>query len=266
MKRLFYFLYEYRSFIVFLFLEAISTVLIINHKSYEAYTHDVIGGVQNFVSEVRNYPFLKGENAELSRENALLREQLLQVSVPVDQLDATEPYHFIAAKVINNTIVGTKNYLTLNKGTLHGVVPGMGVVSTEGIVGRVKAVSSYFATVTSLLHTAMQVSAQISNSKALGTVQWSGHEPCRAQMLYVPRHIPIEPGDQVVTSGYNATFFEGVRIGHIEQVKLREEAPYYDIVLRLSTEFSTLKNVYVVKNTLKQEKNSLEKHTKDFYE
>jgi rod shape-determining protein MreC len=83
-------------------------------------------------------------------------------------------------------------------------------------------------------------------------------------MVYVPRHILVKPGDKVVTSGYNATFLEGVWIGHIEQVKLRKEAPYYDIELRLSTDFSTLQHVYVVKNTLKEEKEFLEKHTKDY--
>lgn len=266
MKRLLYFLYAYRSFIVFVCLELISAVLIIHHKVYEASAHDVIGSAQNFISEVKNYPFLKGENAKLLHENALLREQLLQAEEPIDPLDTPESYHLIPAKVINNAIVGTKNYVTLNKGAMHGVAPGMGVVNAEGIVGRVKAVSSRFATVTSLLHTAMQVSAQISNSKALGTVQWPGNHPCRAKMLYVPRHIPVEPGDKVVTSGYNATFFEGVLVGHIEQVKLSKEAPYYDIELRLSTDFSTLQNVYVMKNTAQQEKNALEQYTKNFYE
>jgi rod shape-determining protein MreC len=266
MKRLLHFLYSYRAFIIFVFLEFISVFFIIRHKTYEASIHDVIGSVHNFVNEFRRYPFLKKENARLSQENAILREQLLQVAEPADQLDAPAPYRLISARVINNAIIGTKNYLTLNKGAMHGVAPGMGVVSAEGIVGRVKAVSNRFATVTSLLHTSMQVSAQISKSKVLGTVQWPGHDPCRAQMVYVPRHILVEPGDKVVTSGYNATFFEGVWIGHVEQVNLRKEAPYYDIELRLSTDFSTLQNVYVVQNTLKEEKDFLEDHTKDSYE
>ena len=266
MKRLLYFLYKYRAFIIFVFLESISAFFIISHKTYEAAVHDVIGGVQNFISEVRNYPFLKRENTELLHENAILREQLLQVVEPVGQLDAPVSSHFVAAKVINNAIVGTKNYLTLNKGAMHGVAPGMGVVSAEGIVGRVKAVSNRFATVTSLLHTSTQVSAQILKSKVLGTVRWSGHDPCRAQMVYVPRHILVEPGDRVITSGYNATFPKGVWIGHIEQVNLRKEAPYYDIELRLSTDFSTLQNVYVVQHTFKEEKDFLEDHTRDSYE
>jgi rod shape-determining protein MreC len=266
MKGLFHFLYRYRAFIIFVCLEIISAVLIISHKTHDAAVRDVVGGVQNFINEARNYPFLKRENAALLHENATLREQLLQVVEPAGQLDAPISYHFIAAKVINNTIVGTKNYLTLNKGAIHGVAPGMGVVSAEGIVGRVKAVSSRFATVTSLLHIAMQVSAQVSKSKVLGTVQWAGHDPCRAQLVYVPRHILVEPGDRVVTSGYSTTFPEGVWIGHIERVNLRKEAPYYDIELRLSTDFSTLQNVYVARYTLKEEKDFLEEHTRGSHE
>jgi rod shape-determining protein MreC len=112
----------------------------------------------------------------------------------------------------------------------------------------------------------MQTSAQISSSKVLGTVQWPGNDPCSAQMLYVPRHVPIELGDKVVTSGYNATFFAGALIGFIKQATLRKEAPFYDIELQLSTDFSTLQHVYVVQNVLKQEKEALEQYTKDFYE
>ncbi len=95
-------------------------------------------------------------------------------------------------------------------------------------------------------------------------VRWAGHDPCRAQMVYVPRHILVEPGDKVATSGYNATFLEGVWMGHIEQVRLRKEAPYHDIELRPSADFSTLQHVYAVKNTLRKEKEFLEKHTRDY--
>jgi rod shape-determining protein MreC len=225
-----------------------------------------VGSVQSFIDEVKSYPFLKVENARLLQENATLREQLLQVEAPAVHSRDVVPCHFIPAQVINNSVVGTKNYLTLNKGAMHGVVSGMGVVSAEGIVGRVQAVSERFATVTSLLHTSVQVSAKISRSKALGTVQWSGKDPCRVQMLYVPRHVLVTLGDVVVTSGYNATFLEGVVIGHIKQVKLRKEASFYDIEIHLNTDFSTLQRVYVVNNTLGQERSDLERCTREFYE
>jgi len=84
-------------------------------------------------------------------------------------------------------------------------------------------------------------------------------------MLYVPRHVQVEPGITVV-SGYNATFLEGAVIGHVKQVTLKKEAPFYDIELMFSTDFSKLQHVYVVKNALKQEKDDLEQHTREFYE
>ena len=243
-------------------------MLIFNRERYQASASLVMGSILNFISEVKNYPFLKEENAKLLYDNAALRKKLLQREAPIDQSYAAAPvrYDCIPARVINNSMVVSKNYLTLNKGAMHGIAPGMGVISAEGIVGRVKAVSDHFATVISLLHTSMQVSAKLSNSEVLGTVQWPGNDPCRAQMLYVPRHVQVEPGDTVVTSGYNATFFEGTVVGYVKQVVLRQEAPFYDIELMLSTDFSTLQHVYVVKNALQQEKDTLEQHTREFYE
>jgi len=267
MSRLLYFLYKYRDFTVFVLLESMSIFFIIHEDLYKASTSHVIGSIHGFVNEIKNYPLLQEENEQLLHENAVLMGQLLQAKAPVTP-SYSAAYHCIPARVINNSIVGTKNHLTLNKGAMHGIAPGMGVVSTEGIVGRVKAVSNHFATVISLLHTGLQVSAQIVNEESmiLGTVQWSGHDPCRARMRYVPRHVSVELGNKVVTSGYNATFFEGALIGYVHQVKRRKEAHFYEIELHLSTDFSTLQHVYVVDNTLKREKDALEKRTQDFYE
>ena len=270
MRSLLHFLYRYKAFVVFMLLELASITLICNRERYQAFPSFVIGRIFSFISEVRNYPLLKEENAKLLHENAALRKRLLQTEGPMDELHANSPVQFdcIPARVINNSIVSSKNYLTLNKGAMHGIAPGMGVMSAKGIVGSVKAVSDHFSTVTSLLHTSVQVSAELLGPEVavLGTVRWPGTDPFRAQMLYVPRHVKVEIGDAVVTSGYNATFFAGAVIGHVKQVVLRKEAPFYDIELVLTTDFSALQHVYVVNNTLKQEKNTLEQQTRKFYE
>ena len=142
----------------------------------------------------------------------------------------------------------------------------MGVVSSHGIVGKIKDVSEHFATVVSLLHTSMQVSAKISPSQVLGTVQWAGQDPFRARILYVPKHVSIKPGQPVITSGYNGTFLADTLIGHISRVQLRKEAPFYDIELQLSTDLSVLQHAFVVKKDFEQEKKQLEQQTYNFYE
>lgn len=268
MKRLLQLLYRHRAFVVFVLLELVSAVLIFHRDVYKASVSHTVGNIHSLIREVKNYPSLRKENTQLLQENAALREKLLQSRELVEQVpaDTVEQYTLIPARVINNSVIGTKNYLTLNQGAKQGIAPGMGVVGTEGIVGKVKAVSDSFATVISLLHTSMQVSAKLEHTGVLGTVHWPGKDHCQAKMLYVPRHIQVEPGDVVVTSGYNATFFEGALIGYVKQVVLRKEAPFYDIELKLSTDFSTLEHVYVVNNALEQERSTLEQRTKKFYE
>ncbi len=266
-------MYEYRNFAVFVLLELISVAFVSAHKS-EKYSflgtsNYITGSIYTIISEVKDYRSLKRVNEQLLDENIALRKKLLQeeiLSKSPHNIVINERYDLIPAKVINNSIATTKNYLTLDKGAIHGITPGMGVMCREGIVGRVKAVSEHFSTVISFLHTDILVSAKLNQSGVMGTVQWQGHDPFCAQILYVPRHVAIEPGEAVVTSGYNSTFFEGILIGHIKRVILRKEAPFYDIELNLSTDFSRLRYVYVVKDALKQEQNALEQHTKSFYE
>jgi rod shape-determining protein MreC len=267
MKRLLHFVRHYRGFIVFVLLELVSSVLIFQHHFYQTSTSHAIGSIQHFVQEFQNYPFLRADNSRLLHDNARLKKKILEGEKPLGQGKSLALHcGFTPATVINNSIVGTKNYLTLNKGALDGIAAGMGVVGAQGIVGSIKAVSDHFATVTSLLHTSVQVSAQIETSKVLGTVQWPGRDPFRVEMRYVPRHFPVAVGDKVVTSGYNATFPEGSLIGYITQVKLSKEAAFYDIEIEISTDFSTLRHVYVLKNGLKGEKDALEQRTKDFYD
>jgi rod shape-determining protein MreC len=274
MKRLLRFLYHYRNGVLFLTLELISLFLIFSHQPPKVIhqlnsSNTWMGNIYAYITDLKSYPLLKKAYKELLNENSLLRDQLMQ-----KEMESNEPpdnstekqVHFIPARVVNNSIIHTKNYLTIDKGSQHGITPGMGVIANQGIVGRIKAVSEQFATITSLLHVDMLVSAKVGNAGVIGTVRWLGTNPTQAQLLYVPRHITIEPGDSVVTSGYNATFYEGVLIGHVKQVELKKEALFYNITVDLSTDFSTLQYVYVVKHSLAQEKESLEKFTKSYYE
>lgn len=274
MKRLLHLLYEYRNWFAFLSLELISTLLIFHHQAYEKpqqlnAVHDVIGNIYHYIHEIKSYPSLRKAYKNILHENTALREALMQKEVDARQViyeAATKRYACIAARVINNSIISTKNYLTIDQGAIHGLAPGMGVISAQGVVGKIKAVSDHFATVISLLHTGMLVSAKVAPTGVMGTVRWLGQDPWQAQLLYVPRHVPIALGDTVVTSGYNAIFGEGFLIGHIKHVSLREEALFYDIVLDISTDFSTLQHVYVVKDSLQQEKDALEQYTRSYYE
>lgn len=267
MQKLLYFLYRYRTFGLFLLLEGICAWLIIayNNRPNAAFLNSsnvLVASINTFSSNTGNYFQLKEINEQLTRENLLLREQLANASLAQVTIDTTaKKFNLYKAKVINNTFRRSLNYLTLDAGLVDGVSPGMGVVSGIGVVGQVKSASKNFATVTSLLHRNLMISSSLQKSNTLCTVQWDGDDPTEATLKYVPRHVPMEEGDSVVTSGFNAVFPEDILIGIVSEISLKENDVFYDAKVKLAVDFSSLDYVYLIENLQMAEQDSLETKT-----
>lgn len=271
MNILFQFLYKYRALALFVVLELVCVWLIVQNNRYQSAAffnsaNTVAASVTQTSNEVSNYLYLKEANESLSEENARLQQELrqLQQQLALPSMRAAIPaeveqqYTFQPAQVINNSIHHSKNYITINKGRVDGVRPGMGVIGPNGIVGRIRSASDHFAVAISLLHTNMLISAVVGDTDAFGSVKWDGRDPLQANLDYIARHQKVDEGDTIFTSTYNSIFPAGIPIGVVTNVSLSENATYYDIKLDLATDFSSLSYVYVIRNRLKQERDSLE--------
>jgi rod shape-determining protein MreC len=62
----------------------------------------------------------------------------------------------------------------------------------------------------------------------------------------VTRHARFKKGEWVVTSGYSSIFPSGVLVGQIEKVFNSADGLSYKLQLRLSTDFSCLRDVCVI--------------------
>lgn len=268
MQRILLFLYRLRAFLLFVCLEAIAIWLIVSYNSPQGAvffnsSNQITGRLLTFRDNFTEYFYLASANDALAEKNAALIQELQYYKQPADsinfQLDSVlqRQYEFRSAKVINNSIHLNQNQLTLNRGKKHGIKEGMGVFNEEGIIGRVKGVSENFAAVISLLHTELLVSSKIKRTDVFGSAKWDGNDPSKAKLLYVPRHVNIEKGDSIVTSGYNAVFPEGINIGTVEEVSLGTETNYLDITIKLAADFSKLTYVYLVEDTMEAELDSL---------
>jgi rod shape-determining protein MreC len=102
------------------------------------------------------------------------------------------------------------------------------------------------------------ISGRLKNLGYLGSVHWNGGDPSVAEMYDIPKHAAIQVGDTIITSAASAIFPEGVLIGVIEQFQLKDGDNFYDITLRLSTDFGKLSYIYVVNNLRKEEQLMLE--------
>jgi rod shape-determining protein MreC len=270
MLRLLTFLYHYRAFLTFLSLELFCAWLWIENSQYQNTkffnsSNRVAASITRFSLEARNYVALRDVNRELAEENAQLRTLVEQMSLWQESAalpaDTLVRYEFVSAEVINNSVAQFKNHITINRGSDLGLAPGMAVISSAGAVGKVKSVSEHFAVVTSLLNTDEQVSSLLKRTGNFGTSQWDGTDPRMINLHYIPRHVKPEVGDSVVTSGYNAVFPEGVLIGVVKEVELKDEAQFFNIRVELAQDFRRLSFVKIVRSELKSEMDSLERVT-----
>ena len=271
MERLLNFVYAYRAFFTFLLLELFCAWLIIQNNQYQGAkyfnsSNHLIARMNEISQSIREYFALPEINNRLARENSLLykkleqREQAIQFMQLNKINDSTlfDRFEFVSAKVVNNSTKYYKNFITINRGSDDGLEPGMAVISSGSVVGKVKSVSHHFSVLISLLNLDEQVSSMIKRTGHFGTVQWEGSNSSVVSLKYIPRHVQPVVGDSIVTSGYNAVFPSGIFIGKIKEFKLNTEAPFYDIKVELGLDFSKLAFVDVIKNRLKKERDSIE--------
>ncbi|WP_194774898.1 rod shape-determining protein MreC [Pararhodonellum marinum] len=268
MQRILLFLYRIRSFLLFVLLESLAIWFIVNNNSPQGAvffnsSNNFIGTILSSKDNFTSYFSLSSANEALVEKNTELLKKLDRFTQPKDSvylvLDSSLSlqHEFRSALVINNSLHFNQNYLTLNKGSRHGIKAGMGVFNEQGVIGRVKGVSKNFSTVISLLHTDNLISSKVKSSEVFGSTKWDGRNPRQAKLLYVPRHVILSPGDTIVTSGYNAVFPEGILVGRVTEIGQGADTNYLDITLELSTDFSRLNYVYLVENLLKTEMDSL---------
>jgi rod shape-determining protein MreC len=269
MLRIFQFLYQIRSFLLFALLEVLAVWMIVANNSPQGAaffnsSNELVGDALQKQADVVQFFSLADANAALISENAALRQQLLGLKITPDSLPLTidstlkASFEFKGARVIANSLRYSQNYLTLNKGAKDGNKPGMGIFNSQGAVGRVKSVSENYSVAFSVLNTSLLISSKIKSSEVFGSVQWDGGNASEVQLLYIPRHVKASKGDTVITSGYNAVFPEGILIGQISKVEINKKDPnYLALTVKLSTDFSKLTYVYLVENTQFQEIDSL---------
>jgi rod shape-determining protein MreC len=108
-----------------------------------------------------------------------------------------------------------------------------------------------------VLNRDFNVSAKIKKSGYFGPLNWNGSSSYYATLVDIPHHVKIGEGDTIVTSGYGGVFPEGYMIGTISSFRLKG-GNYYEIKVKLSTEFRKLDYVQVIMNYAKTQIDSLE--------
>ncbi|MBL0341574.1 MAG: rod shape-determining protein MreC [Bacteroidetes bacterium] len=273
MRSLFLLLWRNNFTLLFLFLLSFGFFMIIRNNNFQQVsvfnsTNKIAATILEATNYVKEYINLKENNASLARENARLKSQLPDAFYENGALRTViadsaryQQYSFITARVINNSINRRNNYITLDKGSLQGVEKDMGVISSSGVVGIVKDVSPHYSTVMSVLHKNTRISTKFKNSNYFGSLVWEGNDVKEATLLEIAKHVKFQVGDTLISTVYSSIFPEGIMVGVVKEFELKPGDNFYQITVKLTTNFGNLSHVYIVDNLLKKEQWLLEKNS-----
>ncbi len=195
------------------------------------------------------------ENEELRRENGQLKLEVMQLqgkSAEADRLAALLNFKqkqskvpMIVARVIGSSADANSNVIYLDQGQRDGIRKNMGVITPEGVVGKI--IESFRDTSQVLLLTDRDsgVGAMIADSRIQSPVGGSG-EPLLS-MKYVGNDDEVNVGQRVVTSGMDRIFPKDLPVGTITQVKAGGQ--YKQIRVRPSANLEKLEEVIVLLTT-----------------
>ena len=267
MRNLIDFILRYSSGFVFLFYFILSGVLLFNNNPYQqsiylTSANSIVSSVYSGINSVTSYFYLRDINEDLQQRNAALEMELLSLREKVKDYNLlmadsarlnSEQYDFLLSRVISNSITLQHNYITINKGSEDGVENEMGVVDQNGVVGIVNVVGKNTARIISLLNPNLRLSCKVKGSDYFGSLVWDGKSPYYAILEEMPRHVKFSTGDTIVTSGYSAVFPEGIVVGQVDEQLSSGADNFYSLRIKLSTDFTQLSTVRLIKNNIKEE-------------
>lgn len=274
MRNLLIFISKYNAFFLFIIFEVSALVIFVNYNNFQKATfitssNKIVGNVYAKVDQFTDYFKLGITNDSLAQENAGLRNKLKSslyvdssVIKTVNDTVNKQQYTYISARVINNSFNRRNNYLTINRGSNAGIMKGMGVISSSGVVGIVTNTGPNLATVQSLLHENTRISVMLADSNNVGSLIWDNNlDPTKAMLINFMKQIKIKKGTPIVTSGYSL-FPAGTMLGYINRLDAKDSNNGTGIEVNLSVNFSNLQYVYVVINKLATEQQQLESQEK----
>lgn len=203
----------------------------------------------------RNYFALRGtkkDNDDLRRENDSLKlriAQLVEKAAEADRLAAL--LHFrqsqtdvpmVAARVIGGGPSTASFTIALDRGERDGIRKDMGVITPDGVVGRI--IDAFPNTSQVLLLTDKQsgVGAKLADTGIQSPVGGLG-EPLLI-MKYFPNDDDVSVGARVVTSGMDRIFPRDLPVGTITEVKAGN--PFKQIRIKPAANLEKLEEVLVL--------------------
>lgn len=212
--------------------------------------------MRDFLTTPRDVTRLTQRNAELEAEIARLQSQIIELQQQNSELEVLSALldfardnpgpEYLTAAVIGRDPSPFLHYIIINRGSDDGLRRGMPVVSSQGLVGRVAAVTAGAARVQLITDPGSSVNVRLEPSGAEAML--AGSITGETTIESIPQEANAQIGDLVLTSGLGGNYPADILIGQLSGVRKLPVELFQSASVQPIVDFARLKVVLVITN------------------
>lgn len=212
--------------------------------------------VYDFFTLPRNVTELIQRNSELENEVANLQSQIIQLQEQLSEADilyalldfarSRPADQYLAAAVIGRDPSPFLQYIIIDHGSDDGVRYGMPVVTQQGLVGRVSAVTASAARVQLISDSGSSVNVTIQSQDEDALVSGSITGDITLEM--VDQSVSLNEGDILLTSGLGGNYPSDILVGQLVDIQKTEGELFQTAFIQPAVDIASLRAVLVITN------------------
>lgn len=212
--------------------------------------------VYDFFTLPRDVTELIQRNSELEDEVANLQSQIIQLQEQLQEADilyslldyarSRPADEYIAAAVIGRDPSPFLQYIIIDHGSDDGIRYGMPVVTQQGLVGRVEAVTASASRIQLISDAQSTVNVTLQTQDADALIDGSISGDITLQML--AQNVSLNTGDILLTSGLGGNYPSDILVGQVVDIQKTENELFQTAYVQPVVDFETLRAVLVITN------------------
>lgn len=212
--------------------------------------------VYDFFTLPRDVTDLLQKNAVLEDEVSSLHTQVIQLQEQLREADVlyslldyarSRPQDkYLASAVIGRDPSPFLHYIIIDHGSDDGIQHGMPVVTQQGLVGKVDAVTASAARIQVITDPGSVVNVRLRNQTADAQIKGSVTGEVTLEML--SQNTNLTPGEILLTSGLGGNYPGDVIVGQVVEINKTENQLFQTALVQPVVDFTALRAVLVITN------------------
>lgn len=217
---------------------------------------DRVINLVDFFTLPRDVTDLLQRNVALENEISGLQAQVIQLEgqltearalyALLDFARARPQYQYLASSVIGKDPSPFLHYIIVEHGSDDGVRYGMPVVTQQGLVGRVEAVTASASRVQLINDPGSLINVRMQSLKR--DAQLAGSITGDLNMVNIPQDVVLTAGELLLTSGLGGNYPADILVGQVVSVTKKENELFQTASVQPVVNFATLRAVLIITN------------------